>query len=496
MDVNPLLQTCKEKFFESCNALSILFMEWEKNNVPKIHDVDEDFVVEVFERLLSIIKDHHYETKQVLLICLYKLLQTLPVRKHFLQLNNIQLRKELLYRISFTLDQSNLPEYFYPNTTPTLQKIMTRTLHIYKDKFYDIWNDDSVTLPKPIEKWKRYDCIERVYKLGYQDEQQVYLVKMYLYENVFIYAVVKYGLMNEEMVIARRLARNDGKNFLIKNPYVFSSSLPEINSGRGLITSLGFTVDDVTRKIGLLFPVYECNLRELPASDVTSELRKNIFTSVVSGLKVLHSWGYRHNDVKLENIFYSKCRNEVVLADFGVCDTGKRQLYFSQSNLYRPVVDGEKYTKKTDIYALAVLYETLTQKRKDGTSLCIFYKNKEEKRLFLECENYRDVFEESEITFERSQDSWWMDENVLQLMKSRLPERRPSSWDLCKIFCAGVPRFPRYSFVLLDVDVSYLRSRIFSDSRMVKLLLEQCKIDIYVLEQLICLLRILNKLPY
>jgi len=167
----------------------------------------------------------------------------------------------------------------------------------------DIWNDVNLKLSKPVTEWKRYCEKTAIQKIKIIKEK-VHLVNLNLYDNVWIPAVLKMLetfytpyesiFTLEELLIHRRLARNDKRNFFLAES--------ESESFSGLITSLGYIYKEKTGQIGILFPVYDCSLEDIPLEEMTSELRFQIFTQVLQGLRTLHSWGYRHNDIKLENI--------------------------------------------------------------------------------------------------------------------------------------------------------------------------------------------------
>ena len=50
---------------------------------------------------------------------------------------------------------------------------------------------------------------------------------------------------------------------------------------------------------------------------------RNVMRSILKGLTYLHSKGYMHRDLKLENILYKNSTQEYVIADFGLTENNK-----------------------------------------------------------------------------------------------------------------------------------------------------------------------------
>jgi len=347
----------------------------------------------------------------------------------------------------------------------------------------DIWNDESLKLAKPVTEWKRY-CEQTEIKKIKVIKDKVNLVYLNLYDNVWIMAVLKmlqtfstpreYIFTLDELLIHRRLARNDGRNF-------FLSDSP---SPIGLITSLGYIYKEKTGQVGILFPVYDYSIDQVPLEEMTSDLRYEIFTQVLSGLKTLHLWGYRHNDVKLENILISKPpmpflsskeekRPEIVLADFGLSDIGKCNLQTVQTLPYRPFecykdpreketgTETGTYSRKTDVYALMCTYLALTRKSPLKNNNCYvlqfqsgifherrdhvwnFFKKIENQTLdsyYRKCTTHGSIYynpksldEENRksIVFEKDD---WMSDSIIKACLAMDPLKRLSSFQLAKFF--------------------------------------------------------------
>jgi serine/threonine protein kinase len=251
----------------------------------------------------------------------------------------------------------------------------------------DIWNDPTLVLPKPIKQWTRFtlDHIEPIRDIGSRSgtrQNCVYLVNLNIYDNVWIPAVLKFmqTFFNakesiyamDEMLLHLRMARNDGVNFFLSESSFSSKSFAasdEKNCNQGLITSLGYYYEQKKYRVGIFLPVYDGSIDKIPLDEMTSDLRRQIFLQVTCGLKNLHSRGFRHNDVKLENVLFKKVNGkyEFVLADFGLSDSGRPSLLTVQTLPYRPFeMYGDDsttfYSYKTDIFALMTMYKALTRK--------------------------------------------------------------------------------------------------------------------------------------
>lgn len=358
---------------------------------------------------------------------------------------------------------------------------------------YEIWkiaNKTSV-LPRPVVEWKCYDCDTQLKKvIRVSDDHNVYLVYMNLYDDVWIMAILKYleGDLSQnpdEILLHRRLARFDGLNFMIPNPYLMEKEDP-VNHNKGLITTLGYTYEEKTRRFGFLFPVYDYSLSTMPLSLMSSETRRSIFTSCLAGLHALHSWGFRHNDVKLPNILYS-LRGETVLCDFGISDSGKHIMKTVQTKPYRPFEQysppsdrGRKrvYGYKTDVYALGCVYRILT--RKSLVDRCfvaqyraLLFEEMDENIVF---EYFKDVYEDKPCYYRKLstfasispkdvmiEKDAWMKEDVIKQMLHWKMSVRPSALEIATSLGLDLPRMGKYHTVDVngsDPDVSDLVNRI------------------------------------
>lgn len=310
----------------------------------------------------------------------------------------------------------------------------------------DIWKNESVKLPKPVTEWKRYCLDTQIQKVkSMHMHKHVTLVRLNLYDDVWVMAVLKkifpieslkYSILTlDEILLHRRLARNDGRNFFIAD----SPSPP------GLITSIGYTYNESKGKIGILFPPYDHSLEKVPLDKMTSELRFEIFTQVLCGLRTIHSWGYRHNDIKLANIFVNHSEKpEVVLADFGLCDVGKRALCTVQTEEYRPfecygTVGVRSYSQKTDIFAFMRVYLALTRKRKFSKTYFLqsfsgdYRCGRTQLALdfFKQLESKTSIDDDSSVTCEKDE---WMPDSVILSCLALDPSKRPSSFELARMF--------------------------------------------------------------
>jgi serine/threonine protein kinase len=341
-------------------------------------------------------------------------------------------------------------------------------------QFFNIWEKSSSILPKPITEWKEYTNYKYIKNIGDASDHQVFLIHLNVYENVWIEAVVKL-IRNfkdlehsnlEELLILRRLARYDGTNFCIPLPENMELAPGEspINAFKGLVTTLGYINPcDGSGSIGILFPVFDGSIFSNYSCD--DEFRKNVFINVLAGLTNLHAWGFRHNDIKYENVLVSK-RGEIVLADFGISDCGKNVMPVVQTRPYRPLEgfrDIAKYSKKTDIFALGCLYRYLTLSDNESRYpivQCFHSKFKEFdwnerfnyfKRFPLEVDNrycfriYDGQMEKYQFIWNRYDD--WMDQDILRKMLDMNPDIRPSSFYLFKKFgISNTMRMPRVMF--------------------------------------------------
>lgn len=90
----------------------------------------------------------------------------------------------------------------------------------------------------------------------------------------------------------------------------------------------------------------------------------NYVTQLCKGVRYIHKNGIIHRDIKIENIMVGK-RNNIKLIDFGLSIfedeiSDSKTLVGSIPYLAPEVIEGPKYSKKVDVYAIGViLYELL-----------------------------------------------------------------------------------------------------------------------------------------
>lgn len=350
--------------------------------------------------------------------------------------------------------------------------------------FYDIWSHDSKSsiLPKPITEWKEYIHYKYIRKIGDAEDHKVYLVHLNVYDNVWIEAVLKlipafkniqYSNL-EEILLLRRLARYDGTNFFIpppENMELLPNESP-INAFKGLVTTLGY-VNPYDGSIGILFPVFDGSVLAMHRFD--KEFRKQVFLNTLTGITNLHSWGFRHNDIKYENVLYSE-RGEIVLADFGISDSGKNVMPVVQTRPYRALEgyrDVGKYTKKTDVFALGCLYKYLTlSDNSEEYPIVQCFNSKNENTYTRERFEYfkRFPFEvDPRYCFQQKKECMekypfvvidfdkWMCQETLRKMLDMDPNKRPSSFELFRLF--QIPKTRRMPRVMFPVEKNVFTSK-------------------------------------
>ena len=160
-----------------------------------------------------------------------------------------------------------------------------------------------------------------------------------------------------------------------KNEYNFCIR----NNHPNIITILdhGIIGDDVPF---FVMPFYEGSLRSL-IGGLENENVMNIFEKIIDGVEAAHKLGVCHRDIKPENILFNDRGNQIVIADFGIAEFGKDEIYTAVetkdgtrlANFQYAAPEqkkrGENVDHRADIYALGlILNELFTGEIPSGTN--------------------------------------------------------------------------------------------------------------------------------
>lgn len=350
-----------------------------------------------------------------------------------------------------------------------------------------------------IRSWERYNNIVYEKKLGWQESHQVYDAKLVITQEISIPIVVKFvpePIFCHELRLLRRLARYDGKNFCIPNPFLLPGEDP-VNTNKGLITTIGFTVEeDKEHPIGIIFPKFTTSLGDILGSTLLQEKSfvEHLFKSCLAGLRNLHAWGFRHNDVKPDNILICKETCEVVLSDFGVADSGIRLVKSSQSTYVRcPEQKEDAYTAQDDVYALGSIIKALSRTY-DG--LPVFFNCDDKIPVILDRDTERGVVCTCEVIL--TEDIVVTEPAIPQETLDAIFENKTTSFELFRKFCPPSMKMGKCSFALakpIPLPVRSLFERFFlrefnsRESKYIErferfdeIVVKQFKLDIEVVE--------------
>ncbi|MCP4767804.1 MAG: serine/threonine protein kinase [Gammaproteobacteria bacterium] len=106
-----------------------------------------------------------------------------------------------------------------------------------------------------------------------------------------------------------------------KNEFSFCSK----NKHPNIITVLdhGLTDDGIPF---FVMPLFDYSLRKL-IGNIDPEVATRLFGEILNGVEAAHKLGVVHRDIKPENILVRAEANELVLADFGIAEFEKEDLY-------------------------------------------------------------------------------------------------------------------------------------------------------------------------
>ncbi|GEM_PF-3397216 len=160
-----------------------------------------------------------------------------------------------------------------------------------------------------------------------------------------------------------------------KNEYLFCNQ----NNHKNIINVLDHGITEDSCRFYVM-PLYESSLRKA-VGKIEPSIALNLFLLILDGVEAAHKLKVIHRDLKPENILIRDGMLDVVVADFGIADFSKEELYTAvetsdstrlanfQYAAPEQRTRGENVDQRADIYALGlILNELITRKIPHGTN--------------------------------------------------------------------------------------------------------------------------------
>ncbi|KAH0791694.1 putative serine/threonine-protein kinase/receptor [Histomonas meleagridis] len=164
------------------------------------------------------------------------------------------------------------------------------------------------------------------------------------------------GIINytEQFVAMKRAQTEDAYNSLI-NEFKVLCKISNVT----VQSLVGFYPNDDHKKAVLITPFYKNgNLRNVintQPSEWTLDTKIIVFLGVSYGLKYLHENDIIHHDLTVDNIFIDDNFHPII-GGFGLTHKSIEPDSVSKARYLAPeIINGEKYTKKTDVYTFGLL---------------------------------------------------------------------------------------------------------------------------------------------